>query len=296
MGGHCCASGSKLRVNCGSGSPCCAEPHHAELPHSEVDTWADTDWHKMEQQEKAFQLGELVERRDTGYEWGTGYVTSVIPLMVTVKRDPAEEGYKWAQVRKIQAKDAEVTKQAQILSSAEAVRIEDCLSNDASSVATFGDVGHNSTAAADINISSLTDLTLEPRIIRDMGAAWKAFVSSKGSLKAAGDAIYSGVAPSLNSIFSTQNAVLPERLASSLGQLCTVLDDPSKLKSLVETLSFSHLHLDVTLPRVIIFRDAILEVFRDELSEAFGAQAQEGWKKLLNYVGGAIIFTKRRFC
>merc|ERR1719456_1100371 len=73
------------------------------------------------------------------------------------------------------------------------------------------------------------------------------------------------------------------------------LEDPPKLKILVETLGFGHLHLYVTVPRVVIFRDAIMDLFSVELGERFTSQAREGWRKLLNYVGGAIIYVKANY-
>ena len=44
---------------------------------------------------------------------------------------------------------------------------------------------------------------------------------------------------------------------------------PSKV--LVETLAFGHLHLDVTVPRVTIFRDAILDLFLMELGDVLSS-------------------------
>merc|ERR1719238_1571215 len=70
---------------------------------------------------------------------------------------------------------------------------------------------------------------------------------------------------------------------------------PPALKILVETLGFGHLHLDVTVPRVVIFRDAILDILAVELAEKFSSTARDAWTKLLNYVGGAIIFVKANY-
>merc|ERR1711988_1674314 len=85
------------------------------------------------------------------------------------------------------------------------------------------------------------------------------------------------------------------RFMGGLNNFVFALDEPPKLKILVETLGFGHLHLDVTVPRVIIFRDAILDLFAVELAERFTSSAREGWKDLLNYVGGAIIFVKAHY-
>ena len=45
----------------------------------------------------------------------------------------------------------------------------------------------------------------------------------------------------------------------------------------------------------MIFRDAILDLFTVEVGEEFEGAAHEGWKRLLNYVGGAIIFVKAHY-
>merc|ERR1719215_2509669 len=70
------------------------------------------------------------------------------------------------------------------------------------------------------------------------------------------------------------------------------LDTPAELKVMVETLGFGHLHLDVTVPRVVIFRDAILDLFSVELADRFPPGALRAWTALLNYVGGALIYIK----
>merc|ERR1712203_1325144 len=58
------------------------------------------------------------------------------------------------------------------------------------------------------------------------------------------------------------------------------------------TLGFGHLALDVTIPRVVIFRDAILDLFQVELGNKLTKEAYNGWRALLNYVGGAIVYIK----
>jgi hypothetical protein len=83
------------------------------------------------------------------------------------------------------------------------------------------------------------------------------------------------------------------RFMNGLAGFVMSLDNPEQLKVAVETLGFGHLHLDVTVPRVVIFRDAILDLFAVELGKNFSSQARDTWSRLLNYVGGAIIYVKR---
>merc|ERR1719276_742402 len=73
------------------------------------------------------------------------------------------------------------------------------------------------------------------------------------------------------------------------------LSQPASLKIQVETLGFGHMYLDVTPPRVVIFRDAILDLLEVELGDRFTSAAHTGWRALLNYVGGAIIYVKAHY-
>merc|ERR1712228_506674 len=90
----------------------------------------------------------------------------------------------------------------------------------------------------------------------------------------------------------TPRAVQAMRFMNGLNGFIMALSDPPGLKVLVETLGFGHLALDVTVPRVVIFRDAILDLFQVELGSRLTKDAYAGWRAMLNYVGGAIIFIK----
>ena len=150
----------------------------------------------------------------------------------------------------------------------------------------------------DINVQSFEELHLLQTQINAAQDGWRLFLSTSASQEAAGEAIYSALfegAPSLQSLFTSPRAVQAMRFMNGLSSFVLALSDPPKLKILVETLGFGHLHLDVTIPRVIIFRDAILDLFSVELGERFSQQALDGWRTLLNYVGGAIIFVKTHY-
>jgi hypothetical protein len=47
-----------------------------------------------------FQIGELVERRDSGDDWDLGYIISLQPLKVTDTRNPKGQGFEWDDVRR----------------------------------------------------------------------------------------------------------------------------------------------------------------------------------------------------
>merc|ERR1711924_541453 len=154
------------------------------------------------------------------------------------------------------------------------------------------------TSGSDINTSSFDELIIADEGIQAANDAWRLFINTAESREAAGEVIYSALfesAPSLQSLFVTPRAVQAMKFMNGIASFVTSLDDPPKLKILVETLGFGHLHLDVTVPRVVIFRDAILDILAVELAEKFSPPARDAWTRLLNYVGGAIIYVKANY-
>jgi len=150
----------------------------------------------------------------------------------------------------------------------------------------------------EINISSFTELCLDEAMVKAAQDSWALFISSCASREAAGEAIYTALfegAPSLQSLFTTPRAVQAMRFMNGLASFVTALSEPTRLKVLVESLGFGHLHLDVTIPRVVIFRDILIDLLAMELGARFNGKSRQGWLLLLNYVGGAIIFCKANY-
>ncbi|CAK0857698.1 unnamed protein product, partial [Prorocentrum cordatum] len=124
---------------------------------------------------------------------------------------------------------------------------------------------------------------------------WNDFLKGAESREAAGEAIYAAVfdaAPSLQNLFKTPRAVMAMRFMNGLNQIIGSLTDPKAMKVVVETLAFQHLDLDVTIPRTVIFRDAIVDLLVVELGARYSKRAREGWSIMLNYVGGAYISSR----
>merc|ERR1711879_598688 len=102
-------------------------------------------------------------------------------------------------------------------------------------------------------------------------------------------------APNLQRLFRTPRAIMAMRFMNGLSQIVSNLSDPKALKTVVETLGFQHLDLDVTVPSVVIFRNAILELFLLEMGSSFTEKAQEGFGIFFNYVGGSYIYIRANF-
>merc|ERR1712187_877696 len=137
------------------------------------------------------------------------------------------------------------------------------------------------TAGSDININSFEELRLSENICEAAQEAWRIFINAAASREAAGEAIYAALfdaAPSLQSLFTTPRAIQAMKFMNGLNQFIMGLSDPPALKVAVETLGFGHLALDVTVPRVVIFRVAILDLLQVELGSNLSKEAYTGRK------------------
>jgi len=152
--------------------------------------------------------------------------------------------------------------------------------------------------AKDVNDSTFEELRLGPGIADEVQAVWAAYLRTAESREAAGEAIYAALfdaAPSLQSLFKTPRAVMAMRFMNGLNQIILSLNDPKALKIVVETLGFQHLDLEVTIPRVVIFREAIVDLLTVDMGSHFTKKARDGWCTFLNYVGGAYIYVRIKF-
>ena len=95
--------------------------------------------------------------------------------------------------------------------------------------------------------------------------ARKLLVAAEGSQQAGDELLYASLfesAPSMHSLFVTPRAVQSMNFVAVLDETVRSTDDPEKLKITVETLASEHLDWDVTISRCVIFRDAIIDLFR----------------------------------
>lgn len=155
-----------------------------------------------------------------------------------------------------------------------------------------------SNVGLEINTTSFEEFRLDPSAVEQAQNVWRSFVSLEGTREAAGQAIYGAVfesAPNLQSLFVSPRAVAAMKFFEGINTLVAALDDPAALKVKVETLCFGHMSLEVSVPRVTLIRDAILDLFQVELGPKVTSQAYKTWLMLLNYVGGAIIFIKSHY-
>ena len=71
---------------------------------------------------------------------------------------------------------------------------------------------------------------------------------------------------------------------NGLNMCVTALSDLPGLKAQVDTLGFGHLVLDVRVPKVVFFRDAIFNLSQVELGSKLSQEAYGGLRVLLIFV------------
>ncbi|CAE8734516.1 unnamed protein product [Polarella glacialis] len=153
-------------------------------------------------------------------------------------------------------------------------------------------------ALTEVQDKTLEEIRLPEDTVAEVQSTWTAYLNSASSRDAAGEAIYGAIfdsAPSLQSLFKTPRAVMAMRLMGGINNIVNAMHTPAALKTIVESLGFQHLDLDVTVPRVIILRDAIVDLLEMELEARFTSRAKIGWQSILNYAGGAYIYVRREY-
>lgn len=151
---------------------------------------------------------------------------------------------------------------------------------------------------ADINTQSLDEFKISPEGAKAAIDAWNEFINKNESKEAAGELLYTALfdsAPTFQAMFVTPKVVQAMKLMNSVHDLITNLEKPASLSAKAETLGFQHLDLDVTPPRIMMFRNAILDMLDVELAGKFTPEARNTITKLLNYIGGALIFVKTHY-
>lgn len=101
--------------------------------------------------------------------------------------------------------------------------------------------------------------------------------------------------PSLRSMWKTPRALMSIRTFQAFNDLMAKVDSPAALKERVEMLAFLHLQMDVTAPRIWLFRDALVDLLQVELGNQFQPIHIEAWSLMMSYLGGAFIFIRQEF-
>eukprot|EP00931_Biecheleriopsis_adriatica_P074845 TRINITY_DN4882_c0_g1_i2.p1 TRINITY_DN4882_c0_g1~~TRINITY_DN4882_c0_g1_i2.p1 ORF type:complete len:1278 (+),score=337.48 TRINITY_DN4882_c0_g1_i2:114-3947(+) len=159
-------------------------------------------------------------------------------------------------------------------------------------------VYQSSSDANEVNTKSFDAIQFPDDQAEQVQVCWKGFLDCYQTRELAGEALYAALfdsAPSLQSLFKTPRAVMALRFLNGIHQIIMALHEPKNCKQLVEALGFQHLDLEVTVPRVVIFRDAIMDLIVTEMGEKLTPKAADGIKKTLNYAGGSYIFIRETF-
>lgn len=162
-----------------------------------------------------------------------------------------------------------------------------------------GDVHDDeAAAAANIDVENFGEFVLGPQSSEEVQGSWAAFLEGAASREAAGEAVFSALvdsAPSLRGRFTTPHAIMAPRFMNGLSSIVAALGEPKELKVVVETLGYRHIDLEVTVPHLALFRDAVLALLGSELGARLTPGARKGWRMTLDYIGGALIHVRLKY-
>jgi len=147
--------------------------------------------------------------------------------------------------------------------------------------------------ATTVNDKIFEELRLSSDVALEVQHGWKAFLGAAGNREAAGETIYSALFDNTSLILQSL-VIMATRFMDGLSLIIDSLSDPKGLKDVVETLGFQHLDLLITVPRVIILRDAIVGLLVAKMGPRLSQKARVGFATMLNYVGGSYIFIRQR--
>ncbi|CAE7896453.1 cep120, partial [Symbiodinium sp. KB8] len=146
---------------------------------------------------------------------------------------------------------------------------------------------------------SIDKVSFPAEVVDEVQSTWEAFLHHAGSPEAAGEIIFNSwweAAPSLHAYFVSPRAVLFLRIVQGISPVVAAMRNPTMLKNEVEQISFRHLDRPVKPAAVDIVREAMLDMWEQELGpNVFNTRARKGWQCLLNYMGGAYCFVGREY-
>eukprot|EP00929_Paragymnodinium_shiwhaense_P020512 TRINITY_DN13656_c0_g1_i1.p1 TRINITY_DN13656_c0_g1~~TRINITY_DN13656_c0_g1_i1.p1 ORF type:complete len:1060 (-),score=260.92 TRINITY_DN13656_c0_g1_i1:266-3445(-) len=149
-----------------------------------------------------------------------------------------------------------------------------------------------------IDTESFNEIQVDSTKAQAARDAWKMFLNQCSSRDAAGELLYTAfydAVPSLQKNFETPRAVMSGRFVGVMATLAADMDDPKKLKTAVEVLGFAHLNFEATVPRGMIFRDALIDMFAVELGAKWTSDAQYAWTVVMNYICGCIVYCRTNY-
>lgn len=158
--------------------------------------------------------------------------------------------------------------------------------------------GDHVKRAMSVPVSPCEELVLPPEVLQEVQHVWAAFLASTETMESAADALYCAIfdaSLALQSLFKTPRAIASMKVLAGINSIVNTLQDPKGLHIATETLGYQHFEIDITPPRIALFRDAIVDLLSAELGSRFTSSAMMGFRILLNYVGGAFVYLRNHF-
>eukprot|EP00929_Paragymnodinium_shiwhaense_P110882 TRINITY_DN781_c0_g2_i1.p1 TRINITY_DN781_c0_g2~~TRINITY_DN781_c0_g2_i1.p1 ORF type:complete len:249 (-),score=72.74 TRINITY_DN781_c0_g2_i1:22-717(-) len=142
---------------------------------------------------------------------------------------------------------------------------------------------------------SFGELMLPVEQTTELVDAWDLLIKTVGGRDAVGDLLYEtyfNASSTLESLFTTNKKIIALRFFQGINSYITTSAQPLQLRTHVESLAYGHMSLDVTIPRINIIRDAVIDMLVVELGSKLNSAAATACVSLYNYIGGAMIYIR----
>eukprot|EP00929_Paragymnodinium_shiwhaense_P113813 TRINITY_DN820_c3_g1_i6.p1 TRINITY_DN820_c3_g1~~TRINITY_DN820_c3_g1_i6.p1 ORF type:complete len:1139 (-),score=291.44 TRINITY_DN820_c3_g1_i6:390-3713(-) len=127
---------------------------------------------------------------------------------------------------------------------------------------------------------------------------WALMVATVGGRDQVADAIYDtffNASPALQELWKTPKRVLTFMLFMGINTFMTGTRNPQTLRMQVDSIAMRHTDREVTVPRIDLMRDALVDLIVMTLGSKLTPEAATAAVSVCNYVGGAMIYIRLNF-
>ncbi|CAJ1337787.1 unnamed protein product [Effrenium voratum] len=143
----------------------------------------------------------------------------------------------------------------------------------------------------------LEPLLLGQMVVMEVQSCWQSFLECYDRPEKAGEAIFANLleaAPSLDKLFRG-NDLIAGKFLHGISLMVANLENPANLTIIVENIGFQHLEVEVNIPRLAVFREALLDTVALQLGANLTDLGAQGLQRLLSYAGGAFIYLRENY-
>lgn len=148
-----------------------------------------------------------------------------------------------------------------------------------------------------LELHSLDDWQIETELIQPTRQAWKEFQqNSSSNLRQEGEGMFEIIfnsTPGLQQIFEEPMCSHAFKFMMAISDLVQALDDPAGFRSVIETLGYQHVNIEMIQLNVKAFRLSLVMQMEKSIAGGLSDNAREGISHVVDYTGAALIYIRK---